>query len=203
MPSKKWKRTRRLIPPSLLQRRLRKLAKERSQRWSRSLACVLPRYQLWLLPFPKGKVGDIALRQVNRVANLDQVVRHKFQKENDMSDTDKTLANLVVKAMSYEDIPGQLRAINLLGACTKAKWASVVKAVHKKHNKCIDEGIGRLSKWGEVKPSAAAVKDVIAKILQSDNIPPYPELIWGLTPKAYQTEIDCKDKAEGSKKKEK
>lgn len=113
-----------------------------------------------------------------------------------MSDTGKTLANLVVQAMSYTDIPGQLRAINLLGACTKAQWASVVKAVHKKHGKDIDEGISRLAKWGEVKPSTAAVKDVIAKTLQSNDIAPYPELIWGLTPKEYQTEIACKDAKE-------
>jgi hypothetical protein len=103
------------------------------------------------------------------------------------NEVDKALTNLVVQAMSYEDIPGQLRAINLLGACTKAKWASVVKAVHKKHGKDIDEGISRLAKWGEVQPSAAAVKDDIA---------PYPELVWGLTPKEYQTEIACKTKGE-------
>jgi len=111
-------------------------------------------------------------------------------------DTEKALTKLVIQAMGYSDIPGQLRAINLLGACTKTKWASVVRAVHKKHGDDIDEGISRLAKWGTVAPSAAAVKDIIAKVLQSNDIAPYPELIWGLTPKEYQTEIACKEKVE-------
>jgi hypothetical protein len=85
--------------------------------------------------------------------------------------------NMVIEAMGYKDLNGQLRACCLLGMAQDKMWKSAAQQVKKKLEKEMKERVKALTKWGTVKPSQAAVLDVIEKVLMENGITAYPNLV--------------------------
>ena len=84
---------------------------------------------------------------------------------------------MVIEAMSFSDLNGQLRACCLLGMAQDKMWKSAAQQVKKKLEKEMKERVKALTKWGTVKPSQAAVLDVIEKVLMEAGITAYPNLV--------------------------
>jgi len=87
--------------------------------------------------------------------------------------------SLIVKAMSYTDLHGMARAATLMGMAQSDLWKKCASEAKRLHGKEINEAVVGLKKaWNmAVEPSNAAIKDVVAKVLQSHDIYPYPELL--------------------------
>ena len=83
----------------------------------------------------------------------------------------------MVATTGYTDVAGMLRARGLLGIAEDKLWKKAVKEIKSKYHKEMKDGINKLTKWGTIQPSEAGIKDIIAKVLISHNIYPYPELV--------------------------
>jgi hypothetical protein len=120
----------------------------------------------------------------------------KMQEEGGMVETEASVIDpvtasedarkLVIQAMGYKDIPAQIRACYLLGLAEQKIWKSAVDQIKKNHEKEMKDKVKALTKWGTVQPSDAAVKDVIAKVLQANGIYPYPNLVAAVYANPFQ-----------------
>ena len=93
---------------------------------------------------------------------------------------------MIIQAMGYTDLAGQVRASFLLGQAGDKLWKSAVAQIKKRHGKDMKDRVANLVKWGTVEPSPAAVKDVIAKVLIENGISAYPNLIEALYSNPFQ-----------------
>lgn len=95
----------------------------------------------------------------------------------------------VAASTGYTDVEATARAALLLGQETKAFWKKAVASVKKDHMAEMKAGVSQLTKWGTVKPSLAAVRDIVIKVLQSHDIYPYPELVQPIMENAFQERL--------------
>jgi hypothetical protein len=80
----------------------------------------------------------------------------------------------------YTDTLGTARAATLMGMASAALWKKAVAQAKKEVAKEAHEKIEHLSKWGTVKPSEAACRDIVQKLLAEKGCYPFPELVAGV-----------------------
>lgn len=91
------------------------------------------------------------------------------------------LKDITIRAMtSYTDMASTARAAHLMGETTRQFWTKTIARIKKECGAAIEADVKHLCKWGTVRPSVAAVKDVIMKHMQAQGVYPYPELVVGL-----------------------
>lgn len=78
---------------------------------------------------------------------------------------------------AHTDPQATIRAAFLMGQCTCELWRKAVAEVKKECGPEIKKKVDGLAKWGTVKPSRAAVRDIVIKALEAKMIYPYPDFV--------------------------